>query len=381
MSIGIMDADMAEYTLVPFNLEVMKISAYYKKKGELVVLSPSFTPQRHQKFFYRKDYDDGIYPAGLTKQGNVEYGGLAFSNNVYKPLPLEMERVVPDAEIYAKMEKAILNMPGAAQEKKKIFQNMITAEHCRLSLDGKTIWPEYSCQFSNLYKARNLMFHDFDLGAVDGSFEEVQKILARARNDGWATRVGMKFPVQISTGQELLNWSSLRTNSTFYSLKYVGVIDDEPFMEWIKRCHEKAVYIQMEYMVTAPSYEENHFLEHLLPKILRQIIISRTYRIYFSLKYDEDFFTDKRWCRVLQMFNFFHSSFMGLSESGFYHLVNEDTLFNFASNLMKTPYSTYGGESITKAEARELFAFVREKNYPLFKDFYECSARSLGGQL
>jgi hypothetical protein len=48
---------------------------------------------------------------------------------------------------------------------------------------------------------------------------------------------------------------------------------------------------------------------------------------------------------------------------------------------MKTPYSTYGGESITKAEARELFAFVREKNYPLFKDFYECSARSLGGQL
>jgi hypothetical protein len=72
---------------------------------------------------------------------------------------------------------------------------------------------------------------------------------------------------------------------------------------------------------------------------------------------------------------------MGLSESGFYHLVNEDTLFNFASNLMKTPYSTYGGDSITKAEARELFAFVREKNYPLFKDFYECSARSLGGKL
>ena len=295
MSIGIMDADMAEYTLVPFNLEVMKISAYYKKKGELVVLSPSFTPQRHQKFFYRKDYDDGIYPAGLTKQDNVEYGGLAFSNNVYKPLPLEMERVVPDAEIYAKMEKAILNMPGAAQEKKKIFQNMVTAEHCRLSLDGKTIWPDFHRQFKFLRSARNLMLHDYDLGKVENSFETVQEILQRARTDGWATRVGMKFPIQISDGQSLLNWSSIKSNSVFYSLKYNGVIDDEPFLEWIGKCREKAVYSQMEYHVTAPWYDPNHFVEVLLPKILRQIIISRSYRIFFSLKYDEGFFPDPMW--------------------------------------------------------------------------------------
>ena len=84
MSIGIMDADMSTYTLVPFNLEVMKLSAYYKGKREIVILSPSFTPERHQKFFYRKDYDDGIYPNNLTRVDNVEYGGLAFSNNTYK---------------------------------------------------------------------------------------------------------------------------------------------------------------------------------------------------------------------------------------------------------------------------------------------------------
>lgn len=83
MSVGIMDADLAKYTLVPFNLEAMKISTYYKKKGEIVVLSPSFTPERHQKFFYRKDYNDGEFPIGLTRSPNVEYGGLAFSNNIY----------------------------------------------------------------------------------------------------------------------------------------------------------------------------------------------------------------------------------------------------------------------------------------------------------
>ena len=380
MSIGLMDADMAKYTLVPFNLEIMKLSAYYKKKGEIVILSPSFTPDRHQKFFYRKDYDDGEFQPGLTSHGNVEYGGLAFSNNIYQPLPKEIERMRPDAEIYQRYEKEILGTDNN-KDRKKIFQNMMTAEHCRMSLDGKTIWPEYTCQFSNLKKARNLMIHDYDLGAVAGSFQEVQKLLARARTDGWATRIGMKFPVQVSNGQDLLNWSSLRSNSMFYSLRYNGVIDDEVFVDWMKYCHEKAIYSQIEYNVTPSWYDENHFLKELLPRIFRQVVFSRSYRVYFSLIYDEDFFTDKTWCRVLQMFNFFQSSLMGVSEAGFYHLVDDDTLFNFAANLMNTPYSTYGEESITKSEARKLFTFVRENNYELFKDFYECSARTLGGKL
>ena len=68
MSIGIMDADMATYTLVPFNLEVMKLSAYYKRKGEIVVLSPHFTPERNTKFIYRKDYNDGDFPLALQRR-------------------------------------------------------------------------------------------------------------------------------------------------------------------------------------------------------------------------------------------------------------------------------------------------------------------------
>ena len=75
MSIGLYDMDIATYTLVPYNLEIMKLSAYYKKKREIVVLSPSFTPERHQKFFLRKDYDDGNFPLELNVTKNLEYGG------------------------------------------------------------------------------------------------------------------------------------------------------------------------------------------------------------------------------------------------------------------------------------------------------------------
>ena len=356
----------------------MKLSAYYKRKREIVVLSPSFTPDRHQKFFYRKDYDDGEYPLGLTRADNVEYGGLAFSNNIYKPLPLEIERMKPDSSIYEKMENVI--MGTSSPQRKKIFNNMMEAEHCRLSLDGKTVWEDYPRQFKFLPSARNLMLHDYNLGAVEGSFETVQKILARARTDGWATRVGMKFPIQINDGQSLLNWSSIKSNSTFYSLRYDGVIDDEPFLEWVSMCREKAVYSQMEYHVTASRYDPNHFVEVLLPKILHQIIISRSYRVFFSLKYDEGFFPDPQWEQVLRLFNYYHNSYSGVPQSGYYKKIYEDTLFDFAAGSQKVPKGYYGDVLNTK-QIREIFAFVREKNYPLFKDFYECNAQKLGGKL
>ena len=378
MSIGIMDADMSTYTLVPFNLEVMKLAAYYKKKGEIVILTPSFTPDRHQKYFYRKDYDDGDYPIDLLRHQNVEYGGLAFSNNVYVPLPPEIEKMRPDPSIYEKMENVIMSADGAAAHKKKIFQNMMNSEHCRISLDGKTVWPEFHKQFKFLKTARNLMIHDYDLGAIEGGFEAVKSILDRARTDGWATKVGMKFPVRIKTGQDLLNWSSLNCNSTFFSLRYDGVIDDDTFIKWVGSVKEKAIYKQMEYYVTAPWYDPNDFVKNLLPKIFRQVIISPSYRVFFTLKYDDGFFPDPMWEKVLRLFNYYHNSLSGLPQSSYLRALPTDTLFDFAANSQKQP-KYYYGDVLNKDEIREIFAFVRENNYDLFKDFYECTAQKLLG--
>jgi len=196
---------------------------------------------------------------------NVEYGGLAFSNNKYKPLPTEIERLKPDTSLYGKMN----NYFKANKTQEKIWQNMVTSEHMRLSLDGKTIWPDYGRQFKNLKQARNLMIHDFDLNTVKDSYEEVKRILKRARVDGWGTRLGMKFPIQISDGQTLLNWSSFLSNSTFYSIRYDGVIDDDAFNEWVGVCRERAIFSSIEYHVTLSSYDENHFIKDLLPKIFK----------------------------------------------------------------------------------------------------------------
>ena len=214
----------------------------------------------------------------------------------------------------------------------------------------------------------------------DLRFEEVKKILSHARTDGWATRVGMKFPVQVNDGQSLLNWSTLNSNGVFYAVRYDGVIEDEPFLDWVGACREKSVYSQMEYHITSSRYEPNEFIEKLLPKIFRQVIISRSYRIFFSLSYDEGFFPDKRWEDVIRLFNYYHNSYSGEPISRYYSMISNDTLFNFAASSQKVPKHYYG-EVLNKDQIREIFAFVREHNYPLFKDFYECSAEKLGGKL
>ena len=62
------------------NLELMKISSYYKKKMEIVNLSPSFSPNMYNKFIYRKDYYDGIFPSEIFKNNNIENSDLIISD-------------------------------------------------------------------------------------------------------------------------------------------------------------------------------------------------------------------------------------------------------------------------------------------------------------
>lgn len=376
MSVGLMDADLATYVPLPFNLEIMKLSAYYKARRQLVVLAPDFYPDRHQLFIYRKDYEDGIYPTNLLNTPNVQYGGLAFSHNRYVALPEEIERMKPDTTIYENMAERFKCTKKATEA----FRSMMAGEHARISLDGKTVWPDYGRQFKNLRNAKLLLLHDYNLAAIENGFETVKEILTRARTDGWATRVGMKFPVTTREGKDLLNWSSLRTSGIFYSMRYDGIMDDDTFNSWLALCHERAVYTQMEYHVTAPWYEPNQFIKEGLPKILRQIIISRSYRVFFSLVYDRGFFFDPKWEEVLQLMSFYLNSYTGEKIALYSKKLPNDTLFDFAAHCKNETYK-YNGKFFTQDHIREIFAFVRDNHPALFNDFYECTAKKLGGKL
>ena len=101
MSYGLYDGDLKLYPQVPFfNLELMKLSTYYKGKREMVNFSPKFRPNMYTHFIIRQDYPIfQSYPATYT---NLSFGGRAFDGNKYKPLSTDIEECIPDNQLYNK---------------------------------------------------------------------------------------------------------------------------------------------------------------------------------------------------------------------------------------------------------------------------------------
>ena len=219
-----------------------------------------------------------------------------------------------------------------------------------------------------------------NLNKIDGSYDEIKRILNRARRDGKATRVGMKFPVQVDNGEDLIKWINLRPNSIFYSLQYNGIIDNSYFMEFVDHCREKSIYKQMDYLVTE-GISEVEFTNEGIINLFKQIIIARNYRVFYTLKYNENYFFDKRWERVIDLINFYHNSFSSLPSEIYLKKISNDTLFNFAENTKQYPPAYYGDKVMKKNEIREIFDFVRQANPELFTYFYECNFNSLGGEI
>lgn len=102
MKIGIYDADIYQPNSKPFpNLEAMKISNFYKNKSAIVELLPNLIDiEKYDKVFIRKDRKRGKIDNKVLMMGNVDYGGLFFSNNIYVPLNDEIEKTTPDTTLY-----------------------------------------------------------------------------------------------------------------------------------------------------------------------------------------------------------------------------------------------------------------------------------------
>lgn len=75
------------------------------------------------------------------------------------------------------------------------------------------------------------------------------------------------------------------------------------------------------------------------------------------------------------------NSMSNLALPDYLRAIPTDTLYDFAVAAGNAELWRYNGNYYTQDQMRQIFAFVREKNYPLFKEFYECTAEKLGGKL
>ena len=101
MKIGIIDADLLDKGTRHPNLALMKISGYYKKENEVVLLDSYDDIPNYDKVFISKVFDFTKTP-DLSVYDNIEIGGTGFFGIEAKDLPCEIEHHMPDYHLYDK---------------------------------------------------------------------------------------------------------------------------------------------------------------------------------------------------------------------------------------------------------------------------------------
>ena len=291
--------------------------------------------------------------------------GLAFTNNRYVPLDEAIERSPADAAIYDAVKRRFCS----SVEKDDLFRTMRTAAHLRLSLDEKTIWPQYEKQLRELNKKSTLFIHDYKLGSISEDFEVVKDLLTHLKHTPKPPRVASKFPIYITSEQQMLNWASLETSEQFFTLYYDGVMPDELLYELTRSGYGFGK--KLEYDITKSCYDESQFFDVILPQIFKQVIFSRSYCLKISLKYDNDFFKLKGWDKIIDLFNCYSVSlYRSVPKEKILEIVKDDSLYSFVRKLPEK--ATLKSYLTDKERARGVFNLIRDKNYELFSDFYEC---------
>lgn len=374
MSIGLYDNDMVLYKQTPFNLELMKYASYYKNKREIVAMSPSFNPNQYSTFILRKDYYDENFPHNLVKYENIIYGGRAFSGDYYVPLDLIIERKKPDKSIY---EKFKFNF-GESNRLIAAYDVMMRACHLRLSLNGTSIWEDYEKQLDLSPKTRTLFFHDYDINKIKDSREAIEELLNRINTSAVSGYIAMKYPIITSTYEDMLYWCNFHSTGSFFNMEYLGPMEDEELFDLLKHQTLLTNPEKIDYNVTANFSDENDFLKRGLLKIYNQVLFLRMTKTKILLKYDKNFFLDKRWERILDLFNCFMASTLRLNREHFNRVINYDSLYSFVKSFDDVVRLDKVNR-FNKEEARELFLLVKDTNYELFKSFYEAHKVQLKG--
>ena len=363
MSYGLYDADLQFYPIPFYNLELMKLSSYYKRKREIVGLAPDFSPHLYTHFIVRQDiYSNQTYPSGYN---NIEYGGRAINGDIYVPLPEEIEIMRPDISLYSR------TIPKKVGSKyKNAISTMQRAEHIRLSLDSATVWKDYEKQLRKDKNCYGLIIHDYDAGAIDGGLELIENILPEVVAHKLGGRLGMKFPVQVYTEEELIRWLSLQPMGTYYSLCYHGLIEPDLMNKILEVSNYSKAYKQMSININNELTKDKP-IDQSIHHIFRNIINLRTQRLIFPLIYDNSVFTDDNWKMVMQLINRYnHHLVLESSKSDYFPRVEPyETLYSYAQSAIKQYQINEPLLSIDSI--RNIFQFVRENNYELFKDFYE----------
>lgn len=171
MSVALYDADfVAAPNTTPYNIQLMKLSTYYKRRKEIVVFLTDISKYYlYNKIIYFQNNLSLDIPSIIGQIDNIEYYGRAFSHQ-YQYLGDEVEKSEPDVYIYSKYH---LKNVSTTDDKNHYFV-LQNAMHVQLSFDGKTLNPFLPQEPStvNFY-----CIHDYSFLYIDGWREWIKMMM------------------------------------------------------------------------------------------------------------------------------------------------------------------------------------------------------------
>lgn len=361
--VAVYDYDFFNYENVIPNLECAKLVTYHRNHNDIALLAPALEPKRYTKFIIRKEYNDGLYPRELFFP-NCEYGGRAFNPAQYKPLDSKIERTVPDMHIY---DKYISHFGKKTAELNQI-RRILNCVHMRLAPDSQNILPLSELKRNFVGRPTGIMLHDYDLASLHpyDAIIELQNQRHFIMKEGINPYpVGNKFPIKVTSSEELQKWLNVITIPGAFFLEYCGLMSDEVLYNL---CNEnKRMARQVYYNVTYDCTTETDFVLHKLPKIFVQSLFLRKAGIKILLKYDNEVLVTEELKNLIELLNCW-LSFQWMED----FLPRTQSLYNFCASNARLHYRSWAFQHvyITTEQMRDSFQYIRENNYELFEQFY-----------
>ncbi len=369
-TVAVYDYDFLHYQHVLPNLECAKLISYFRKTNHICVFVPEINTAMYKDTYARKEYDDGIFPRNFFQDG-VTYGGRAFSPNKYTELSPEIEYVVPDMHIYDKFVECY----GPTKTDQVQIKRILNAAHLRLAPDSKHLVDE-KYALKCLEGTSGLILHDYDLAAVEGAEEFLfelsnsrKHVGFKFRGSAWPYPIGNKYPIRVSSESQFEKWHKLEIMPGLLLFEYCGLLNNDQLLKLIE--NNKRFQSQLYYNIAAGCSGENDFLINRAPQIFLQTLFLRRHNIKILLTYDNEFFITEELRNFVELLNCFMS--MPWQDN---MLQGTQTLYQFVRRNAKYHYTNWSFKhvTITTQESRNLFQYIREHNYELFKMFYELDA-------
>lgn len=302
---AIYDSNFFNTSLPYFNLECGKLLSYLRRNNHIAVLNAAPDPELFKEVIIRKEIEDGSF-LNFFKATNARLEGRGFTK-FYKPMNMEIERTKPIFDDYIKFS-------GLKEPQK--FSLQLNAVHVRLSLDEKTVWPDYQVPL-DFEKKKTIFVHDKNLTKIEGAREALKEIKWQ-KNTPY---VSFLYPIEFDTIDELVKWQDLSFGSDAFiylnflpEVKEYGSIIDN-------------LFLKIGYNLTGTPLEENENFILRLEKFYRYAMKMRTQGYKILLIYDKEKIKDQE---LKYLLPYISSYFAGKCDEPFYNWMrNKEKHYEF----------------------------------------------------